>query len=227
MVTRKLRATSKDGRSISEDISLEFFDSDIEILEQYLQNCDRLKEARFLKDEFPRIKNVTWTSESGMSFDVSEFSYADVCELLHLARPFFLSREPASFEKACAVIGKQGKGTSIAQYLKYLRSMYERGDYQPYFQISVGGVALFDDNTLKYWLNGVEYHQDIGRAEVVRDLEASLSKQVARGIFVSQLSGRIRAVFMLGHLASLITRPKANKALQRTAPDVAAAELGR
>jgi hypothetical protein len=225
MVTRKLRATSEDG-SVIEDVSLELSEDDVQLLERYLQNCDRLKEARLLKNEFPSIKNIKWTTESGMSFEVSEFSYSDVCELLHLARPLFLSREPASFEKACAVIGKQAKGTAMAQHLKHLRSTYERGDYQSYFQITVGDVPLFEDETLKHWLNGVEYHQDVERAKVVRELEESLSKEVARGIFVSQLSGRVRAVFMLGHLANLIARTEADEALQPTGHASGAAPVG-
>lgn len=215
MITRKLKATSEDGAT-SEEITLSFSDADVQLLEHYLTNCDRLKEARLLKGGLPRVKNITWTVEAGLSFVVSEFSYGDVCELLHLARPVFLAREPASFEKATSTIGRQAKGTAIAQHLKFLRSTYERGDYQPYFQVSIGGVPLFEDETLKHWLNGVEYHQDSEKAEIVRDLESSLTKEVARGIFVSQLSGRVRATFMLAHLASLIARPEASKALPPT-----------
>ncbi|MBU2805266.1 hypothetical protein HF668_08935 [Acidithiobacillus ferridurans] len=224
MITRTLKATSEDGAT-REEVTLSFSETDVQLLEHYLTNCDRLKEARLLKGEFPRIKNITWTAEAGLSFTLSEFSYGDVCELLHLARPIFLSREPVSFEKATATIGRQAKGTAIAQHLKFLRSTYERGDYQPYFQVTVGGVPLFEDETLKRWLNGVEYHQDKEKAEIVKDLESSLAKEVARGIFVSQLSGRVRAALMLGHLASLIARPEANKALQPTSPPAAEPRL--
>ena len=102
---------------------MEFFAAAVSLLERYLQNCDRLEEARLFKGEFPRVKNIKWTADSGMSFDVSEFSYSDVRELLHLARPIFLSREPASFEIAARVIGIQAKGTAIAQHLNHLRSL--------------------------------------------------------------------------------------------------------
>ena len=207
MVTRKLKAISKDGR-ISKIVRLSFSEADVQLIKNYLQNCDRLEEARLLKEELPYVKKIKWSEESGMTIKVSEFLYGDVCELLHLARPLFLSKEPASFEKACSTIGKSAKGTAIAKHLKFIRSIYERGEYQPYFQVKIGGVPLFDDKTLKYWLNGVEYHQDHEKAAVVKELEISLNKEVVRGIFVSQLSGRLRAVFMLDHLASLIVRPE-------------------
>lgn len=213
MITRTLKSISEDGK-ISEVVSLSFSAADVQLLERYLQNCDRFQKARLLKADFPRIKNINWTIEFGMSFDVSPFDYGDMCELLHLARPLFLAKEPASFEKIAGVIGKQAKGTTIAKHLKHLRTMYVRGDYQPYFQVTIGGVPLFDDKTLMTWLNGVEYHQDQEKAGIVRDLESSLSENVARGIFVSQLAGRVRSIFMLGHLVSLIVRPEANKEMK-------------
>jgi len=214
MIIRKFKATSADGGT-SENATLKFSDANIQLLEQYLQNCDRLEEASIFKEPFPHVKNIKWSAESGMSFEVTDFSYGDVCELLHRARPLFLSKEPASFEKVCAVVGKAAKGTVFIRHLKHLRAVYKCGDYQPYFQITIGDVPLFDDRTLKHWLNGVEYHQDHEKAKMIQELENNLSQEIARGIFVSQLSGRVRAVFMLGHLASLIARPEANNAKQK------------
>ncbi|MFA5242022.1 MAG: hypothetical protein WC029_14345 [Sulfuricella sp.] len=206
MRTIKLKTTSEDGTS-SEELALQFDDEDLQLLEHYLANCDRLKEARIFTGEFPRVKNINCSAETGITFEVSSFSYGDVCELLHLARPVFLSREPASFELTAAIFGKKAKGTALAQHLKHIRSTYEHGDYQPYFQVSVNGVPLFHDKTLRDWLNGVEYHQEVDKAQKIKDLESALSTQIARGIFVSQLSGRVRAAFMLAHLATLVARP--------------------
>jgi hypothetical protein len=58
----------------------------------------------------------------------------------------------------------------------------------------IDGAKLFHESTLKAWLNGVEYHQDQEKREQIQKLEAALSPQAARGIFVSQLSGRILAI---------------------------------
>lgn len=203
MIEIKLQATSKD-KNESESISLHFDDSEIELLKLYLCNCNRLETAQIFSDEFPKIKNIRWTSDTWITFEITDFKYSQVCELLHLARPIFLSEEPASFEKTQAIFGKKSKGTALAKHLKILRNNYERGDYQPYFQIEIGDTKLFHDKTLRFWLNGIEYHQDSDKTLIVKKLEESLTENAVRGIFVSQLSGRIRAIFLLAQLVKLV-----------------------
>lgn len=198
----KLIAVPENG-SPSEQLTLTFDDCEKDLLDQFLCNCNRLHNARILND-FPTIKKIRWAEESGLSLEISEFSYADACELLHLARPIFLVREPASFENTCALFGKKGRGTAMARQIKTIRQIYDRGDYQPYFQIAVNNVPLFSDNSLQLWLNGVEYHQDKDKAKLVGKLERALSRDTVRGVFLSQLSGRIRGTFMLEHLARLV-----------------------
>jgi len=198
-----LKATSED-ESESETIRLTFDNSELNFLQLYLDNCTRLEAAQIFKNKFPSVKNIKWTAEDGMTFEVSDLKYSHVCELLHLARPIFLSKEPASFEKKQAIFGKKAKNTALAKHLKFLRNTYEKCDYQPYFQITIGDTLLFHDETVKLWLNGVEYHQDAEKAAIVKELEKSLSESTARRIFVSQLSGRVRATFMLAHLAKLV-----------------------
>lgn len=198
----RLRLTSED-ESESHTLDLDFEQPAIDLLTSYLANCERLKKAKLLAVGFPTVRQIGWTNAEGMKVEISDFDYGHVCELLHLARPIFLSKEPASFEKAQSVFGKRAKGTALARHLRYVRETYERGDYQPYFQVTINGTPLFHDTTVKAWLNGVEYHQDKDKVMVVASLERSLTTNVARGAFISQLSGRIRASYMLEHLAKL------------------------
>jgi len=201
MIKVKLKATSEDE---SETLELQFETLEVESLKLYLDNCNRLESAQILKSEFPSIKNIKWTEKTGMNFDVSQFEYSHICELLHLARPMFLEREPASFKNTLSIFGKRAKKTSLAKHLKYLRNTYEFSEHQHYMQITIGDTPLFHDKTVRLWLNGVEYHQDSDKAKLIKELEASLSETAVRGIFVTQLYGRIRAIFMLAHLAKLI-----------------------
>lgn len=203
MLSIRLQITSKD-QSESQDIELAFDASDIVILDRYLKNHERMLRGRIFEVGFPSVQNIRWTPETGMVFTVSEFDYGHICELLHLARPLFLAREPASFVKAQAIFGKKAKETVLTKHLKYIRDMYERGDYQPYFQITINKTPLFDDETLGAWLNGVEYHQESDKEELVASLEKVLGRDVARGIFVAQLSGRLRAARELAYLCHLV-----------------------
>jgi len=200
----KLKATSED-QTVEETVELEFTDDDLALVDHYLENIERLKEARILESGLPALTNIKWNEKSGLSFEFTEFDYRNVYELLHLARPLLLSREPASFEKVCALFGKKGKDTALATHLKSVRNLYERGDYQPYFQITFNDTPLFHDKTLKAWLNGIEYHQDEEKRKLIKNLEQSLSEDVAKGIFVSQLSGRLKGLFMVAYLAQLVS----------------------
>ena len=84
------------------------------------------------------------------------------------------------------------------------KDLHERGDYQPFFQITVLDTPLFHESTLKTWLRGSEYHQDGDKAKLIAAIEKVLTTVVARQIFVAQLSGRMKAVLGLGDLADMV-----------------------
>jgi hypothetical protein len=203
MRTVRLHLTSQD-ESEHHEVVLLFEQPQLMALTQFLANCDRLARARIFCSGFPTVSNVSMTATEGMIIKVSDFDYGEVCELLHLARPIFLTQEPASFENTQAIFGRQSRGNALRRHLRYLRELYERGDYQPYFQVSIGDTPLFHETAVRAWLNGVEYHQDKDKAAVVASLEQSLTTNGARGVFVAQLSGRIRATFLLAELARLV-----------------------
>lgn len=205
MVTVRLKATAKDG-SIEESVDLTFSSDEIEKLEQFIENFDRFRSARLLENGIPALKRISQKEGAGLCFEFTKFDTRDVYEFLHIARPILLFREPASFEKTCAIIGKKSGGTALAKHIKSLRNKYEIGHYQPYFQIAVNDIPLFHDNTLKVWLNGVEYHQDTEKREQVKALEKAITPNVARAVFVSQLSGKIESIFLLAEVVNLILK---------------------
>lgn len=200
----KLKAILKD-KSTVDIIELSFDDNDLEVLRLFSDNYNRLLSAQLIKNGLPSISKIGWDERNGSKFEFSDFNYQDVSELLHLSRPFFLSKEPASFEKTCSIFGRRGKNTSLTGYLKYIRSLYKNGEYRPLFEIVVDDLPLFSDNTLKIWLNGIEYHQDKEKREIYRKLDNFLGDETTKGIFVSQLSGRVKAIHMLAHLVNPIT----------------------
>ena len=205
MTKVKIKAILKDQVTVH-IITLSFHDNNINTLKLYMENFIRLQSARLIDDGLPHIKTINFKAEEGFQFIVSELNYQHVYEFLHLSRPFFLSKEPASFEKTCSLFGKKGKGTSLTDHLKYIRSLYERGEYLPLFQISIDDVPLFHSRTLNAWLNGVEYHQDEDKRNVVKHLELALGEDTAKSIFVCQLAGRIKAIYMLAHLVNLVLK---------------------
>ncbi len=203
----KLKISFQDNKC-SEKISLAFEEKEVYVFQKYLENCKRLKKAEIFKNDFPSIEKIQWKEETGLQLEVTEFSDSHVCELLHLARPIFLAKEPASFEKTQGIIGKIAKNTLLIRQLKYLRNLYEKGTYQPYFQITIGDTPIFSDETIKLWLNGVEYHQDSEKSQIIEELYKDLSEKTVRGIFVSDLSGKILAIYSLADLVENLLKRK-------------------
>ncbi|MFZ7128620.1 MAG: hypothetical protein ACOWWM_20900 [Desulfobacterales bacterium] len=201
----RLKATLSDRVTVN-IIELQFDEKDLNVLKLYKSNYDRLLSAKLIREGLPTFINLSWSATNGATYKFSEFSYQDVYELLHLARPLFLSREPASFDKTCAVFGKSGVNTSITNHIKYIRWLYKNGEYKSLFQVEIDDIPLFSDKTLMYWLNGVEYHQDNEKRDTYAMLENALGVETTRAIFVSQLSGRIKSVHMLAHLVNLATK---------------------
>ena len=202
MTTIKLRLTNQ--RTLERnDIAVEFDDAAIEFLRAYQRNCDRLAEAEMVKSGLPTMGTIRIDSK-GFSVDAPPFSNAQLRELLHLARPLFLSSEPHSFEKTMAIIGKAGKGTALAQHLKFLRTLYEKSDLGRYMQINVGGRRIFDDDTVKLWLNAREYHQDADKDIPMKEIEDTLGSEGARAVFASHISSRVAAIFKLSELARYV-----------------------
>ena len=199
----KFKAIPKDESLPTEIFEFSFDDSEIQVLNLYHQNFKKLKNSDFLLKGIPCFKKMSFTSEKGMQFEFSEYSYDDIYEFLHLSRPFFLFREPASFKNICGIFGKKSAGTNFSDHIKYLRSLYDKGVYQPYFQFTVGQDKLFHDDYIQLWLNGEEYHQDSDKSQKINVLKKALGGNSAKSFFATQISGRIEAIFMLGHLVEI------------------------
>lgn len=52
------------------------------------------------------------------------------------------------------------------------------------------------------WLNAMEYHQDEDKRKSIKEIEDVLSEKASQGIFVAQLSGRVKAISLLANLVT-------------------------
>ena len=117
----------------------------------------------------------------------------------------------------------------LTSVLKSINHQYEKGDYQPYLQLyiknsssfdeealerwlnfeespqGVKSTSLFAEETLKNWLNGKVYHQDMDKNKLIKQIEEILGEDTTSRIFVSQLSGKIKAIYKLSLLVNLFS----------------------
>ena len=221
MIKKQLEISipKKDEKQV---VLLEIDHKESLLLRKWLANCERLEKAALLNRPFPVLKQLKFTAEKGFAFEVTEFPVNEMHELLHLARPLFLSKEYASFEKTISVFGRKAKGKLLARYLKKLRNIYRDGHYKTYFQFSVDGNKIFDESYLKLWLNGVEYHQDSDKEAVIAELLQVFSEAELRALFAVQVSGRIDACFQLCDFVREVLKPGTNNEFNADASNAGA-----
>jgi hypothetical protein len=195
-----------DGGTKEEAISDDFSPLDLEMLRSYCRVVARLRDAKLLVRGMPAITDINWDQHAGFRVVCPPIENSELYELLHLLRPVVLAREPASFEKVAALLGKRFQSHAVRNWLKTTRRVFDHGVLNLYMQMTFNDQPLFDDSLLKLWLNGEQYHQDEDKAAKLAELEAALSKENMRAIVVNQLQGRVRAAFDLDHIASLIVK---------------------
>lgn len=181
-----------DGKPASGQLVLT--DNDVEKLRKYDEICERLSRAAIFASGFPTLQTIGMTASQGLTVTVSDFKDSEVSEFLHLARPLMLDKETTSFKKVLAIY-RRGLGESeLGIHVKYLSNLYLKGDYSKYLRLSAAGMAVFSDEMTRIWLNGGEYHHDEEKILAVQRVEAAISPEAARGLFVAQLSGRVKAI---------------------------------
>jgi hypothetical protein len=198
-----LALKDEDGTLI-EKIRGTFEPSEVELLRRFVGFVDRVRETTLLRRGMPNITNVHFSQDAGLKFTCGAYSNAELHELLHVLRPLILSKESTSFEKVAGLLGKRFESDNFRSHLKLQRTVYDHGELKLYMQISLADQALFDDSTLKLWLNGEQYHTDDEKASAWKEFESALTTENARALVITQLQGKVKALFNLQYIAGLV-----------------------
>ena len=203
MKTVRLKLRGEEDQVLHEIVG-EFTHDDLTLFEKYKEQVARVKESALYKRDLPSITNMEWRAGEGMKFTCGEYTNAELYELLHVLRPLILEREPTSFAKVVGLLGRRFKDKNYAAHQRTLRKMFEDGELSMYMQITVGEQPILDSSLLHIWLNGTQYHGDAEKATAWEKLESSLSTQTARGVVITQLQSKVKALLFLEHEASLV-----------------------
>lgn len=199
----KLSLKYEDG-TIDEVIIGDFSTSDIELLHRFVRLVDRTRESTLLRNGLPSITNISWTAENGMKFTCLPYANSELHELLHVLRPLILQKESTSFQSVAGLLGKKFSNAHFRNHIKFLRTIFEDGELKAYMQICLGDQPLFDDSTLKLWLNAEQYHVDDEKAEKWQEFEQSLNTENTRALVINQLQAKVKAIFGIEYIANLI-----------------------
>lgn len=183
-----------------------FSDEDLEILQQYCEHSERLRQTRIVKDGLFYDVTIRWTKEAGVRIDSPEPSadFELIASFLHYFRPIFLKKEPASFERVAGIIGRRFSHKTMKRQLSAIRALAETSPFHAYGQITIADVPLWDYGTLQKWLYAFEYHQDTDKREYLKDVKAELNDDGIRAVFLQQLQQQTLGYFRLEDLARTI-----------------------
>lgn len=191
--------------NVVETIRGDFDDGDFALLRRFISALTRVRETALLQRGLPAITNMAF-NENGLTFTCMPYEDRELHELLHVLRPLILEREAASFKKIAALLQRRFGSRAFSGVVKGFRRMFEHGELAGYMQMSIASRPVFHESLLNDWLNGTQYHTDDERAAAWAVVENTLKAENVRALLITQLHGRVKALFLLGSVVDLILR---------------------
>ena len=199
----RLELHNKENSIDIVNMNIEFTSEELVLLRQYVEMVARLETSVLLQRGMTGFEGLKF-DENGLSIRSGICSPPELYELLHLLRPVALERESASFVKVVKLFEERFVNNIFSKFLHLNKHIFMHGEMSLYMQISVGERQLFADSLLRTWLNGTQYHTDANKAENWAALEAVLGESNAQAVIMSQLHGKVIAIFNVAYVAKQV-----------------------
>jgi hypothetical protein len=185
------------------EIRGEFSDDEHAVLTAYLQQYDELVQSKPMQLGFPCHFEVRVAN--GEMYVTSQLpSSDDLAILLHRLRPFILDEEPASFNRVSGILGKHNPHPHVRHLLGEQRRLYDGRDMQQQITIRLNDIVVNSERVLRDWLNSSEYHRDPDKRRAVENLLQGMPNDLFRGILVSLLVDKLKAIQSVASLVALM-----------------------
>lgn len=197
-----------DGR---EPVKMRFAvgDDDELILRSFSVEARALVESVQRVGGIPLQLNLSYHQDEGLSFTTIEPNDDQRAIILHRLRPMILSREPASFDRVCAIVRRSSDHEFLGTHMRRIREIYSGSDLRELLVVSRGEVVLNSEASFQNWLNGFEYHRDADRSAAIAEPEDLLPIQAVRPLFMAMLSEKLKAIVLLNQFVDkLLERPE-------------------
>jgi hypothetical protein len=181
-----------------------FSTTDLGHLREYCHHATVLRQTKVIQEGYPKSINLIANPQPESQVDTEELDEEYISSFIHKLRPLILSKEPSSFEKVSGLIGRGFAHLAMKRHLKAVRKGFQSSRFSDFFQISVGDISIFDEETLNLWLNAFEFHQDPEKKAALEDALKTWSFEGLRRVFVSRLVEKAHAIFRLEDLARSI-----------------------
>jgi hypothetical protein len=183
-----------------EEQSGTFPDEEWRRLTQFLTNANRLASCRMAESQHQLSWGIAAEKGEPARFRASLPPEDDIAAFLHYLRPFVLEKSPTNFTKARKIMARRVTLPAVRRYLDRLLAIYSGEDIA--FKIEVGSRAgelvVNSDDTIRKWLNGMEYHHDDDKDAEIRAMYEVFPEPAARALLVYCMLQRASAIGKLG-----------------------------
>lgn len=175
---------------------------DEDLLRQYVAATKDLMDSVRRAGGLSTQLNMSFRRDEGIVYTTTEPTDDQRAIILHRLRPLILSREGASFDRACAIVRRSSEHEFLVTYLRRLRDLYSGKDFRELVVISRNDIILNSETAFHHWLNGFEYHRDAERAALVAEKGDPLPFDVVRPSFMVMLGEKLKAINLLADMVS-------------------------
>jgi hypothetical protein len=183
-----------------------FDEKEEKMLHRYLAQYELLAQSQPLREGFPCQITIKFAKEVKLEADSSLPDDDTLGLLLHRMRPFILKKEPASFMKVSNVLSKRLENNLLRRFLHEQRALYDGREFQKLVKITSNDQIVNSEKVFYDWLNSYEYHQDESKRETIESVFRPMPNNVMRGILISMLVEKVRAIFNVAEFIAVILR---------------------
>ncbi len=152
-----------------EKIVYEFSSSELSVLRLFFETVMSVYELAILKNISTTIK----ISLVNMKFSGTPPPEEAKSSFLHKIRPLILQNERTQTFKVINILSKNIQSKQFRKLMKNLKSFFNCSD--PYsLDYAIDGGEIYNDKTLKLWLNAYEYHRNIDKVKELKPLIDSI-----------------------------------------------------
>jgi len=172
-------------------------------MQKYLHEAKKLQTTQFILQNQGVNLSFKWDKDIGITWAVAIPPVDEVLAFIHRMRPLILQQEHTCFLKTRKMIERklQKDGDPL---LSFLLDLFQGKSMQKQVIIKSNDQIVNSEKMLFTWLNAHEYHRDHDKQEFLETLHKILPLEWSRGVFVSLLIDKAKAIFMLAALIELI-----------------------
>ena len=170
-----------------------------EILDLFIQRARELEQTRLIKNKPDLNWSMNFNSEGEASFTSQEPDEEDVRSFLLTFRQFVSDNEPIHLYRMHNLLYQRLTDEDLKKYLVDARGALKFAEQGSGITVVHNDVEVTPERLLDLWINGVYFHNDQDKRQVLEDLLLHPAL-MARHRFLSFMLKATQIIFYIGNL---------------------------